>query len=132
MFSVTIYFCRRRLPVIMVKLRMAQHIGDAAKFVEQGRILNHTFCGQVSHGFIPIHNHPSVLLSGLPSRPSPAAGPCCTTTPFTLTNTHTKLVGLKRNNLKSFDPSTMTRTCCSCVSPRMSTFSIFRRSPYAC
>ena len=24
----------------MVKLRMAQHIGDAAKFVEQGRILN--------------------------------------------------------------------------------------------
>lgn len=31
--------CRRRLPVIMVKLRMAQHIGDAAKFVEQGRIL---------------------------------------------------------------------------------------------
>ncbi len=23
----------------MVKLRMAQHIGDAAKFVEQGRIL---------------------------------------------------------------------------------------------
>ena len=33
-------FYRRRLPVIMVKLRMAQHIGDAAKFVEQGRILN--------------------------------------------------------------------------------------------
>lgn len=25
--------------MIMVKLRMAQHIGDAAKFVEQGRIL---------------------------------------------------------------------------------------------
>lgn len=24
----------------MVKLRMAQHIGDAAKFVEQGRILS--------------------------------------------------------------------------------------------
>lgn len=36
---------RRRLPVIMVKLRMAQHIGDAAKFVEQGRILT----GQRTH-----------------------------------------------------------------------------------
>ena len=30
---------RRRLPVQMVKLRMAQTLGDAAKFVEQGRIL---------------------------------------------------------------------------------------------
>lgn len=25
--------------MVMVKLRMAQHVGDAVKFVEQGRIL---------------------------------------------------------------------------------------------
>lgn len=31
-------FCRRRLPVVMVKLRMAQHLTDAVKFVEQGHI----------------------------------------------------------------------------------------------
>lgn len=29
---------RRRLPVVMVKLHMAQRVSDAAKFVEQGRI----------------------------------------------------------------------------------------------
>ncbi len=28
----------------MVKLRMAQHIGDAAKFVEQGRIFLYLVC----------------------------------------------------------------------------------------
>ena len=31
-------FCRRRLPVIMVKLRMAQAIKDAVKYIEQGHI----------------------------------------------------------------------------------------------
>ncbi len=29
---------RRRLPVLMVKLRMAQRVSDAVKFVEQARI----------------------------------------------------------------------------------------------
>jgi len=33
-------FCRRRLPVIMVKLKMAQSLKMATKFVEQGRILS--------------------------------------------------------------------------------------------
>lgn len=33
-------FCRRRLPVIMVKLRMAQSLKNATTFIEQGRILN--------------------------------------------------------------------------------------------
>lgn len=33
-------FGRRRLPVVMVKLRMAQRVRDAVKFVEQGRILS--------------------------------------------------------------------------------------------
>ncbi|XP_031556300.1 U3 small nucleolar ribonucleoprotein protein IMP3-like [Actinia tenebrosa] len=31
-------FCRRRLPVIMVNLRMAQAIKDAVKYIEQGHI----------------------------------------------------------------------------------------------
>ena len=31
-------FCRRRLPVVMVKLRMAQAIKDAVKYIEQGHI----------------------------------------------------------------------------------------------
>lgn len=31
-------FCRRRLPVIMVKLRMAQVVKDAVKYIEQGHI----------------------------------------------------------------------------------------------
>lgn len=31
-------FCRRRLPVVMVKLKMAQRVSDAAKFVEQGHV----------------------------------------------------------------------------------------------
>jgi U3 small nucleolar ribonucleoprotein protein IMP3 len=31
-------FCRRRLPVVMVKLRMSQTVKDAVKFVEQGHI----------------------------------------------------------------------------------------------
>uniref|UniRef100_A0A8C4TGP9 IMP U3 small nucleolar ribonucleoprotein 3 n=1 Tax=Erpetoichthys calabaricus TaxID=27687 RepID=A0A8C4TGP9_ERPCA len=32
-------FCRRRLPSIMVKLRMAQNLKTAITFIEQGRIL---------------------------------------------------------------------------------------------
>ncbi len=32
-------FCRRRLPVVMVRLRMAQKVEAAVRFVEQGRIL---------------------------------------------------------------------------------------------
>lgn len=31
-------FCRRRLPVVMVRLRMAQTVGQAVKYVEQGNI----------------------------------------------------------------------------------------------
>ncbi|XP_020917801.1 U3 small nucleolar ribonucleoprotein protein IMP3 [Exaiptasia diaphana] len=31
-------FCRRRLPVVMVRLKMAQAIKDAVKYVEQGHI----------------------------------------------------------------------------------------------
>ena len=31
-------FCRRRLPVVMVNLRMAQAIKDAVKYIEQGHI----------------------------------------------------------------------------------------------
>ena len=31
-------FCRRRLPIVMVKLRMAQQIKDAVKYVEQGHV----------------------------------------------------------------------------------------------
>ena len=31
-------FCRRRLPVVMVRLRMAQSVKDAVKFVEQGHV----------------------------------------------------------------------------------------------
>lgn len=31
-------FCRRRLPVIMVRLRLAQTVKDAVKFIEQGHI----------------------------------------------------------------------------------------------
>ncbi len=38
--------CRRRLPVLMVKLRMAQRLADAIKFIEQGRILYHKFEGE--------------------------------------------------------------------------------------
>ncbi|CAI8022801.1 U3 small nucleolar ribonucleoprotein protein IMP3 [Geodia barretti] len=34
----TSHFCRRRLPVVMVKLHMAQRVSDASKFVEQGHI----------------------------------------------------------------------------------------------
>ena len=30
---------RRRLPIIMVKLRMAQAVKDAVKYIEQGHIL---------------------------------------------------------------------------------------------
>lgn len=33
---------RRRLPVIMVKLRMAQAVKDAVKYIEQGHILQHS------------------------------------------------------------------------------------------
>ncbi|MBN3276437.1 IMP3 protein, partial [Polyodon spathula] len=33
-------FCRRRLPTIMVKLRMAQNLKTAITFIEQGRILH--------------------------------------------------------------------------------------------
>ena len=31
-------FCRRRLPVVMVRLRMAQAIKDAVKYIEQGHV----------------------------------------------------------------------------------------------
>ncbi|XP_065837449.1 U3 small nucleolar ribonucleoprotein protein IMP3-like [Oscarella lobularis] len=31
-------FCRRRLPVVMVRLRMAQRVKDAVRFVEQGHV----------------------------------------------------------------------------------------------
>lgn len=31
-------FCRRRLPVVMVKLRMAQAVKDAVKYIEQGHV----------------------------------------------------------------------------------------------
>ncbi|GCA62680.1 ribosomal protein S4/S9 [Kipferlia bialata] len=31
-------FARRRLPVVMVKLKMAQRVADASKFVEQGHV----------------------------------------------------------------------------------------------
>jgi U3 small nucleolar ribonucleoprotein protein IMP3 len=31
-------FCRRRLPVIMTRNRMAQHLPGAVKFIEQGHI----------------------------------------------------------------------------------------------
>ncbi|XP_001365833.1 U3 small nucleolar ribonucleoprotein protein IMP3 [Monodelphis domestica] len=31
-------FCRRRLPVVLVKLRMAQHLRAAVTFVEQGHV----------------------------------------------------------------------------------------------
>ena len=31
-------FCRRRLPVIMVKLRMSQAVKDAVKYIEQGHV----------------------------------------------------------------------------------------------
>ena len=31
-------FCRRRLPVVMVKLRMAQHLKHAVQFIEQGHV----------------------------------------------------------------------------------------------
>ncbi|KAF2240642.1 hypothetical protein BU26DRAFT_525864 [Trematosphaeria pertusa] len=31
-------FCRRRLPVVMTKLRMADHVQAAVKFVEQGHV----------------------------------------------------------------------------------------------
>lgn len=31
-------FCRRRLPVVMVRLRMAQHVKDAVQYIEQGHV----------------------------------------------------------------------------------------------
>ena len=31
-------FCRRRLPVVMTRNRMAQHLQAAAKFIEQGHV----------------------------------------------------------------------------------------------
>ena len=31
-------FCRRRLPVVMHRLRMAQTLEEATKFIEQGRM----------------------------------------------------------------------------------------------
>lgn len=31
-------FCRRRLPVVMVRLRMAQTLREAVTYIEQGRI----------------------------------------------------------------------------------------------
>uniref|UniRef100_A0A8C1YHS1 IMP U3 small nucleolar ribonucleoprotein 3 n=1 Tax=Cyprinus carpio TaxID=7962 RepID=A0A8C1YHS1_CYPCA len=33
-------FCRRRLPTIMLKLRMAQNLKTAITFIEQGRLLH--------------------------------------------------------------------------------------------
>ena len=32
-------FCRRRLPVVMVRLRMAQTLREAVTYIEQGRML---------------------------------------------------------------------------------------------
>ena len=34
-----VFLIRRRLPIIMVKLRMAQAVKDAVKYIEQGHIL---------------------------------------------------------------------------------------------
>ncbi|XP_011402640.1 PREDICTED: U3 small nucleolar ribonucleoprotein protein IMP3-like [Amphimedon queenslandica] len=31
-------FCKRRLPVVMVKIHMAQRVSDAVRFVEQGHV----------------------------------------------------------------------------------------------
>lgn len=31
-------FCRRRLPVVMVRNKMAESIKDATKFIEQGHV----------------------------------------------------------------------------------------------
>jgi len=31
-------FCRRRLPVVMTRNRMAQHLPAAVKFIEQGHV----------------------------------------------------------------------------------------------
>lgn len=31
-------FCRRRLPVVMVRMRMAQQVKDAVKYIEQGHV----------------------------------------------------------------------------------------------
>jgi U3 small nucleolar ribonucleoprotein protein IMP3 len=31
-------FCRRRLPVVLCKLKMAEHLKEAVQFVEQGHV----------------------------------------------------------------------------------------------
>jgi len=36
-----VFLNRRRLPIVMVKLRMAQAVKDAVKYIEQGHILTH-------------------------------------------------------------------------------------------
>ncbi len=40
LFLIAVIFCRRRLPTIMLKLRMAQNLKTATTFIEQGRILH--------------------------------------------------------------------------------------------
>ena len=38
--SVLLVYCRRRLPVVMVRSHMAQSLKAATTFIEQGRILD--------------------------------------------------------------------------------------------
>uniref|UniRef100_A0AAQ4NWI7 IMP U3 small nucleolar ribonucleoprotein 3 n=1 Tax=Gasterosteus aculeatus aculeatus TaxID=481459 RepID=A0AAQ4NWI7_GASAC len=45
-------FCRRRLPSIMLKLRMAQNLKSAITFIEQGRILHYFLITRWSNGNI--------------------------------------------------------------------------------
>ena len=49
--------CRRRLPVLMVKLRMAQSLADAIKFIEQGRILLVEYPSLHTHTCTHTHTH---------------------------------------------------------------------------
>lgn len=53
-----IMHARRRLPVIIVKLRMSQAVKDAVKYIEQGHILKHSLVLR----FV-LHKHISQLLS---------------------------------------------------------------------
>ena len=50
--SLNFSLVRRRLPVVMVKLHMAQSVADAARFVEQGRIQT---SNQIQH-LVHVHN----------------------------------------------------------------------------
>ena len=46
-----LFLCRRRLPVVMVKLHMVQRVSEASTFVEQGRILFTFFVWVVCYHF---------------------------------------------------------------------------------